>query len=508
MRIKMTSEQFGKSKDIVYISILLTITLCVGVYLISTTVLIAKDGVTFIEYARNFAVSPINTMLNQYQHPGYPALILAAHKMTKVLYEGMSIWRWIYCAQSVALIFRLLTVAVLYFVGKKIVGSKLSFLAILIFILLPKPAEYGSDALSDWPYLFFLTTGFLMLIHGAIHGKWWLFGFAGLAAGMGYLIRPECAQLVVFGFLWLGMQLFWSKRTMGRGKAVFALALLLVSFSVTAGPYMKLKGAIFPKKQIGQFASSLRAYEQETQIRSSTIYAAGFTSADVVRAFGRMAEKIGDTLMWFFVPALLIGTYKYFRKQNWREPEKFFITALIALNIPLMIWLYCKHGYISGRHILPLVVFTIFYAPTGLQVLASWLQGKFSKETEQSSVMKSDSRFWFLVLFVIGISVCIPKLLTPVRTKKQSLRDAAQWLAKHTDEKDIIAVPDMRISFYAQRKGLEYKAGQIPEKAQYIVRIFKKENDEAALSKQLGKVEYRYVDKGNDKARVVIYRNP
>ena len=218
MRIKITDEQSSgvshlddRSKAIIHISILLAISFCVGVYLISTTVLIAKDGITFIEYAKGLETSPLKAIKSEYQHPGYPFLIAAAHKIAKIGQDGSSLWSWIYSAQAVALIFRLLTVVLLYFIGKKIVGQRFSFWAILILILLPDAAELGSDALSDWPHIFFLSAGFLLLIWGAVSRKWWLFGFSGLAAGMGYLIRPECAQVVVFGTLWLGLQLFYSR---------------------------------------------------------------------------------------------------------------------------------------------------------------------------------------------------------------------------------------------------------------------------------------------------------
>ncbi|MCK4792681.1 MAG: hypothetical protein KAV87_53620, partial [Desulfobacteraceae bacterium] len=210
--------------------------------------------------------------------------------------------------------------------------------------------------------------------------------------------------------------------------------------------------------------------------------------------------------MWFFVPALLIGVYRYFREQSWREPKKFFTTALIALNILLMILLHCNYGYMSRRHTLTLVVFTIFYVPAGLQMLASLLQGKFSKKTEQSSAGKANKQFWFLVLLVIGISICIPKLLTPIRAKKQSYRDAAQWLARHTNENDIIAVPDTRISFYSGRKGAQYDGQTVPKEARYIVKLFKSEKDMLA-NEEIFQAEKLFSTEGNGKkSKVAIYR--
>lgn len=497
MHTRTSSEQSGKWQDIIHTSILLTIALCVGAYLIGTTILIAKDGVTFIEYAKNLTKSGMNTILSQDQHPGYPFLIFIAHRTAEVAYEGSSLWSWIYSAQVAALIFRSLAVAALYFVGKEVVGPRFSFLAIIILTMLPKPAKYGSDALSDWPHLFFLAIGFLLLIRGAKGGKWWLFGFVGIVAGMGYLIRPECAQLVVFGSLWLVPQLFLSKRTVSKHKVVFALALLFVGFLVTAGPYMKLKGAIFPKKGIGWFASDFnhgQVHQKQDQSSSNTVGTAAFMPPRIAAAFGKLAEKISETLMWFFVPALLIGLYKYFGTRNWHKPEKFLITVFIAFNITLMVWLHCKHGYMSGRHVLPLVTFTIFYVPDGLQALAVRLQERFSKGIKTLPAVKSQTSSWFFVLFVIGISICIPKLLKPLHHDKLVFHKAAQWLSKNTEKTDLIAVPDPRISFYAGRRGIRYQGRTMPSQAQYIVKVIKNKKDsqpekETAEGKKLFSVE-------------------
>jgi hypothetical protein len=510
MHSKITDEQFSRSRAIIHISILLVISLCVGIYLISTTVLIAKDGINFIEYAKNLEISPLKTMNSEYQHPGYPFLIIVAHKIAKTVHDGSSVWSWIYSAQAVALMFRLLAVALLYFTGEKIVGQRFSFWAILILILLPDSAEYGSDALSDWPHIFFLSAGFFLLIWGAVSRKWWLFGLAGVAAGMGYLIRPECAQVVVFGTLWLGQQLFYSGRIISKRKAVFVFALLLVGFLVIAGPYMKLKGAVFPKKQLVQLVPNRQSsggYEQKNQICSNSVYTASFAPSDIAGALGKLVQRVSETLMWFFVPALLIGMYKHLRKRNWREPERFFIIALIAFNVLIMTLLYCKYGYMSRRHTLPLVVFTIFYVSVGLEVLAYWLDKRLSKTTERLFVAKANVDIWFLVLLVIGISVCSVKLLRPIRIEKQSYREAARWLVKNTDEQDIIAVSDIRIGFYSGRRSVEYDGRGIPKEAQYVVKVFERDEKNTPSGEEMLQTQEVFSVEGKDKkSKVIIYR--
>ncbi len=508
--LKMIPEQSGKNKDLINLSILLTVALFVGIYIIVTTVIIAGDGVVFIKYAKQIEVASVKTMVSEFQHPGYPWLILKAHQMAGFLYKNTSILSWVYCGQGVALIFRLFAVAILYFIGKQLFGVRMSFWAILILIILPKPAEYGSDALSDWPNLCLLAAGLLLLFNGAVNNRCWLFGFVGLASGFGYLIRPECVQLVVLGGLWLGMQYFWSKRIMSKGKILSALVLLLVGLVAIAGPYMKLKGAVFPKKKVGLFAQSFQqaeVYSQNNQSISEPAHASHFIPTNITKALCKLVSNVGETLMWFFVPALLIGIYKWFKSRKWHEPEAFFVIGLIVLNVPVMIWLYCRYGYISDRHTLPLLILPILYIPVGLQELAIWFEERFPRKVKFPSEINHDVRFWFMILFLVGISICVPKLFRPIRIEKQGYRAAAMWLKANTDSSDIVAVPDIRISFYAEREGFVYKNGNIPANAVYVVRISEGQKDETALMESSCKVEYTYVSKRKKGVNIIIHKN-
>jgi hypothetical protein len=502
MHIEITDEKYNRKQTVIHILILLGVTLIIGVYLAGAIVLIAKDGTTFISYAKGLESFPIETIKREFQHPGYPLLIFTVHKIAEVVNYGSSAQSWIYSAQAATLMFRMLAVVILYLLGEKIVGQRLGFWAVLILIFLPNAAKYGSDALSDWPAIFFLSTGFLLLILAAAYRKWWIFGFAGLAAGMGYLIRPECTQVVVLGTLWLGMQMFCPKRIISRYKAVLAFILLAAGFFAAAGPYMKLKGEIFPKKQLVEFtanAPSSEIYKQEIQIGPKDIIVAGFAPSNIIEAFGKAVQRVGEMLIWFFMPALLIGMYKHFRRGDWRKPEKFFVIAIIALNVIIMTLLYCKYGYMSRRHILPLVVFIVFYVPIGLEALAKWLAVKLSG--------KANTDFWFLALFVIGVSICSLKML---RMEEQSRRDtayknAALWLAKNTREEDVIAVPDGRIGLYSGRRSIQYKE-YIPKEAQYVVRVLEDEKDMPNGKDMIDVKEVFYIEKKNKKSKVIIYK--
>ncbi|MBN1975691.1 MAG: glycosyltransferase family 39 protein [Sedimentisphaerales bacterium] len=445
-------------------------------------------------------MSPSQTVLNEYQHPGYPIFILAASKVIGLFYNGGQLFLFIYSAQAAALLFRIFTIIVLYFFAKELSGARHAFWSILILIFLPKPAEYGSDALSDWPHMFFLAAGMLLLLYGAKCGKWRLFALTGLAGGLGYLVRPEGAQVVIYGSCWLVLQLIWKRRTLSKSNAVLGLAAMVICFIITAGPYMKFKGAIFPKKGVGTFSSYYPLDEiNKTRIFYFDGYNAAAVPSETVKAFIKIFENVGDTLVWFFLLPYLIGIFLHFKKQKLIEPEHFFIIALVILNILIMIWLYCSHGYMSGRHTLPLVVFTIFYIPAGIDALASWLNIKYSKGFEHT-------HRWFAILMVIGIAICALRLLIPLHSDKLFYRKAAQWLAQNTESSAIIGVPDYRISFYAERKSIKMPDEKIPEAAGYVVKAVDKTENVQELTKEQRFQKVFSVESDNDKEEIIIYK--
>jgi 4-amino-4-deoxy-L-arabinose transferase-like glycosyltransferase len=379
-------RQSAIKQEVIHLSVLLTIALCIGIYIILTTAVIATDGVKYIEYARNFDSDAIKTMLEEDAPPGYPVMLLGVQKVTGLFSESRSVFSWIYSAQSTSLVCRLLAIVMLYFIGKELVGTTFSFWAVLIIVLLPLPARYGSDALRDWPYLFFLATGFFLLLRAAISGKLLLFALAGITAGMGYLIRAECAQLIIYGSLWLLLQLF-ARKTSDWPKVAFAVVLLVLGFLVLAGPYIKLEGAVFPSKNLGRFALDSQSFDcSGNQVRQlpSTLYSPDPVRPSTAEALVKWGGNIGDTLEWFFVPAWIIGLYKSFRKTSLFEPRQFFVVVLIILNMILMLWLYTTYSIMDKRHTLPLVVFTIYYVPVGIEALASWLQSIRTRKTKRS----------------------------------------------------------------------------------------------------------------------------
>jgi len=505
MTLSKPANRLNKKQDLIHLSILSAIALSIGVYLIATTILISEDGAYYIVKAQQFSSDPIGAIKGS---PfGYQFLIFTAHKLVTFFGGGSSLLTWIYSAQSIALLCQLLALIPLYFIGKLLVGGGKSFWAILILIILPYPASFASDTLREWPHMLFLASGFLFLIKGAEQGKLLMFGAAGLAAGLGHIIRPECAQLVVFGTVWILIRLLLPRQKMGRPKLLCALAALLIGFAIPAAPYTIIRKQVLPKKIKTLISSALPSESQEIQepeINSGNYtYTASGVPAGIVKAIGKLISKISENLMYYYLPALLIGVYFHFRKKPpATEIERFFMPALVTLYIVMLITLHYHWGYISIRHSFPLVVFTIFYIPVGLEVSAGWLANRFSKSRPAS---EHDCRMWFFILLITGTAICLPKLLRRPGAAKQGYRAAAVWLSENTARQDYIAVTDSRISFYARRKGIGYET-KPHRRAKYIVTIVKNENEVPDFARNLQKQYSVWVNERDKNRKIVIYK--
>lgn len=485
-----------EKRDLINIAILTIIAFVIGFYLIVTTVLISKDGFFYIERAQKLSTDALSVIKTH--PPGYPFLIFTAHRFAMFFNEGPSVFTWIYSAQGITLLCRLLALVPLYLTGKLLVGGKNSFLGILILILLPFPTKIVCDVVREWPYLLFLSTGFFFLLWGAKNGKWWSWGLVGLSAGLGYWIRFESAQLILYGFLWIALCLYRPKLWgVSRSRILAGLTLLLIGFSVSVVPYIYCTGTIFPANVNHVIESySLNPSSDTTDMEKAKTVNPKYYTAEVVpsavpKVLYKIFNTIGESLMWFFFPALLIGLYSRFRGGS-DYKGCLLLAWFIALNISIMVLRYfCIQLHVSQRWSLPFVTFTIFYIPEGLQIIGNFLERNVPINKKRDEKKCS----WFLVLLIVGICICLPKLFKPVRIDKQGYRDASDWLRANTTCQDIVAVPDERISFYAERSGIIFTEADIsagtadvvrkvmdhkeslypPVKSAYIVRVIRQE---------------------------------
>ena len=104
--------------------------------------------------------------------------------------------------------------------------------------------------------------------------------------------------------------------------------------------------------------------------------------------------------------------------------------------------------------------------------MAHWIQtGIRSLRRERIQGGLSES-FWFYLLTILALGpLCLPKMISPMNVEKRNYRQVIDWLRENTRPGDIIAAPDARIGFYAERSGPIYKGAPNPQSGDYIVTI-------------------------------------
>jgi hypothetical protein len=233
--------------DVLRLAFLLGLCSAIGVYLILTTAVISKDGTFYIDQARRIAQDPAG-VCRRYP-PGYPFLLWASHKVASFFVEGDSPMLWVYSAQAVTLLCRALTLIPLYFLGKRLVGPTDAFWALFLLLILPYPAFHVADVVREWPYLLFLSTGLFLLYWGLTTGRSWALVLIGLDAGLGYLIRPECVQLLLYAALGLivaRQSACDAKHWVSSTRLLNTGLLTIVGFVVPVVPYVQASGGIVP----------------------------------------------------------------------------------------------------------------------------------------------------------------------------------------------------------------------------------------------------------------------
>jgi hypothetical protein len=143
---------------------------------------------------------------------------------------------------------------------------------------------------------------------------------------------------------------------------------------------------------------------------------------------------------------------------------------------------------------------TVFFVPLGIETVA----GLFSrKKTELGNIIDSKKQgVIFIGLIIVGILVCLLKLAEPMG--KVGFRKAAEYLKQNTPPDAIVAAPDNRLAFYAQREGLEYRE-QISGQADYIVKVIKEGDGKQDGNENISEVYSTWVDK-KENSKLVIYK--
>ena len=208
------------------------------------TPLPAQDGLKFLRVARQFQTQPWGDVVRSSdQHPLYPALVAAAEPaVARFVPEGPDSWRL--AAQGVSALAALALLWPLHRMTARLFDERTANLAALLYALLPFPAAIGHDTLSDSLALS-LTVAALCLGEATLRTNSWASAIGcGLAAGLGFLTRPEAALVPPV----VALAAVWRRRDWSGELAVLGrLAAMAATLLACVGGYATVKGELSEK---------------------------------------------------------------------------------------------------------------------------------------------------------------------------------------------------------------------------------------------------------------------
>ncbi|HOQ05471.1 MAG TPA: glycosyltransferase family 39 protein [Anaerohalosphaeraceae bacterium] len=429
---------------------LLGLAALLGAYHISRTVVISEDGVLYIKMAQ--------TLPDGYAEicrkfpPGFPVLLYLVHRLAFFFADSHTNLSWIHSSQTAVLLTQLGALFFLWKIGCRLFRPVWAFGGLLILLVLPI-SKHGCDVLRDWPHLLLLSAAFYALLRNL--EKQTLFGWmvSAFLGGVGYLFRPECAQILLYLAVILGI-LFWKQRTAANaGRLLTAAVLIAAAWLLPVLPYWLYADSVLPSKL-------LLSYLDHPICIGSILGAAEGNHLFITAPF-EFFKTLAENLLYYFLPFWLLGFRSYFLKKKEAGNLSFLLAAsFFILNVFLLLMLGFTYGYIAKRHFLPLLGISSLLTVQGMRTLALFAYSKLNG-------LRSVKLSLFLSLFFpAGILLSLPKLLHPLHYDKTAYRQAAEWLIQHTPADALIVSKDKRIPFYAERQISPSK-----KTADYIVRI-------------------------------------
>jgi hypothetical protein len=481
------------------LTVLLVLSIALHAWLISHTVVVSRDTIGFVRYARMLERLPwAEALPNLEQHPLYPAAVLAASLPLRHFLGDTNVIAFVLASQIVSALGGILLIIPMYYLGRELFDRRVAFWAAALFQCLPVCAQITSDGLSDGLYLLLLATALLLAVRALRRRSVVQFALCGLASGLAYLGRPE--GLLVVGAVLLvlgGMQAVASERWPWR-RALAGSVGLLAGAALVAGPYMATIGGLTvkpsakhlfhnDKPQDTLFQPSAR--ETGRPVLDTPLFASTFAiwwmdeqrTGEPPWTWGIKAEVV-ELAHGFhyvaFVPAVL-GVW-WFRGCLRSDPGAR-VVLLWCVILGLLLF-RVAHGvhYLSERHMLALVMCgSIWAAAAALRIADSLpaLVGRLLRRPLPAGVAALLPR----IVLVLLLGWSLPASLRPLHINRAGHRAAGEWLAAHLTAADRVVDPHCWALFYSGF-GLQQPLPSTPDAraVEYVV-VTRSKNPHARL---------------------------
>ena len=443
---------------------------------IARSILPAQDGLKFIRVARGFQTQPWSDVVRGTdQHPLYPALVALAEPVV-ALFIGHGPDTWRYAAQGVAALAALALLIPLHGLARDLFGRRIADLTALGFVLLPLPMSVGRDTLSDSPALLGFVLALRLGLVALNTGRWGPAVGCGLAAGTGFLARPE-VLVAPFAVVLTGAgRAALAKGFVPARAAVPRLAGLSIAFLAVVGSYALVKGEVSEKLALRQ-AAALPPSAGHVVRREGHWLPKGLDNprwdfspkeepagvprrsvGEVVKSLAmQWSEGLGVVLGFFAVWGLVRD--RHIRRvveadEGVDRPDRvntgrWLVVVYLTLFSAVLVRHELRMGYLSGRHTLTLVTLSLPWAAAGVFICVRGLALKLYWG-------RATARVAGLLLLAASVAVGVSLQLKPAHPSRWGHREAGRWLANHAEPGEAVLDTRGWASFVSGLPGYDY----------------------------------------------------
>ena len=424
------------------LTILILVSLLLTIYLFSRTYVISLDGVSqYIPMAKVFASGFFKDAVRfTGQQPLYSFLIALLSRLVPDFEIA---------GKLISSFFGIMVIFPVYFLGKRIFDRKVAFLSVFLLVIHPYVRRFSADVLKESLYLFLLAASIWFSLRTFEKEKIYPYIFIPFLSAMAYLIRPDGVEILLVVFFYI---LFVKKFSAPGRKWVVILFLLLAS-CVLLFPYLFHLREIAGEWTLSKAKSIVGILgwgvtKGEISLITKVIYSLKKLNLEIfaiyhplfifLLALGLLRKIFfhfkneEKFLIFFFVLHYLVLFLMIFNLTEWRSGEK------------------VQEYMVSGRHVLPLLIISIYWVGEGFFTVYQWI----FKKIESGNLLhhlesKKKSTIVFVALLVLLLIIVLPKTLKPQRYERLPEKWAGIWIKSQSGKGMIIFTTAPRVAYYA-----------------------------------------------------------
>jgi hypothetical protein len=405
----------------------------VRIWLAGSASCIARDGVRYVQMAREIAAGEWRGAIGEDLHAGLPILIWAARGVLgpgQQLFQSDPPMAWQVTGQRVVLVFGVLSIVAVAWLSYVAFGPRVAAVCTLGWAWLPDAMRLSADVLSDVPHIAMAALGLAALLAALQRSSIvWLF-VAGLCSGAAYSFRPEGGEVALLAvLLWCLQRQSWRQRGLGAAAVCIGFAVLGGSYILLEGGHVFSKKSPFPAVGVGSW---LLAMAQ-----------GGTWSEFLLAVFDKWAESLQG--VW---AVLLVVAFCIRRRPRARLHAAEVLIGILALHLLAVGILWQGYRYVSGRHMLYAVVVTLPVASAGLVGVANGLD-----HWRRRRGHRPWRRRWDLLMVLVIAAALLPWSLRDIGGGRECVVEAGRWIRQQwpADQPLTILAEHDWVPFYADR---------------------------------------------------------